>query len=495
MKLTEIERQQKLMRLMQMRLKLEAPASFSHFLGYSNPKYELEWFHRVIAEHCQMLLEGKIKNLMVFVPPQHGKSEIISRNFPAWALGRDPDLKIASCSYAADLSEQFSRSVQRIIESPEYQEIFPDTYLSTSLKAKNDPRTYIKNVDFFETVGHRGFFKAVGVGGPLTGTPVDIAIIDDPVKDAAEAYSLTYRQKVWEWYNTVLTTRLHNHSRQLFIMTRWHEDDLAGRILKAEADEWKVLAIPAICEKENDGGLSNRKVGEALWASHHSVQKLIKQKNRSPREFSALYQQHPVIEGGNIVKRDWFQHIGYQEFKALHGFQPINFYLDTAYDKKSQQKSVDNDPSGIIAATKVGRDIYIIHGTKFYKEMPDMLRFLPEYMAQWGNKTSRLCIEPKASGKSVAQMLRDQTDLNVMFTETPTDSKEVRLRAVSPKVECGRVFLVDGAWVEDFLDEVCGFPSQPHDEYVDILGYAINDLSRDDGDNLTDAELEDILFT
>ena len=141
MKLTEIEKQQKLMRLMQMRLKLQASASFSHFLGYSNPKYELEWFHRVIAEHCQMLLEGKIKNLMVFVPPQHGKSEIISRNFPAWALGRDPDLKIASCSYAADLSEQFSRSVQRIIESPEYQEIFPDTYLSTSQQAKNDPRT------------------------------------------------------------------------------------------------------------------------------------------------------------------------------------------------------------------------------------------------------------------------------------------------------------------------------------------------------------------
>ena len=240
---------------------------------------------------------------------------------------------------------------------------------------------------------------------------------------------------------------------------------------------------------------SERHIGEALWEARHSIAKLEKFRERAPKEFNALYQQRPTIDGGNIVKRDWFQHIGYQEFKALHGYQPINFYLDTAYDKKSQQKSVDNDPSGIIAATKVGRDIYIIHGTKFYKEMPDMLRFLPEYMAQWGNETSRLCIEPKASGKSVAQMLRDQTNLNVMFTETPTDSKEVRLRAVSPKVECGRVFLVDGAWVEDFLDEVCGFPSQPHDEYVDILGYAINDLSRDDGDNLTDAELEDILFT
>ena len=228
MRTTEIEKRKRLMKLRQAKLRLEAPTSFSHFLGYSNPKYQLEWFHRVIAEHCQMLLEGKIKNLMVFVPPQHGKSEIISRNFPAWALGRDPDLKIASCSYSSDLSEQFSRSVQRIIESPSYQEIFPDTFLSSSKLAKDDPRTYIKNVDFFEIVGHEGFYKAVGVGGPLTGTPVDIAIIDDPVKDAKEAYSPTYREAVWNWYNTVLTTRLHNDSKQLFIMTRWHEDDLAG---------------------------------------------------------------------------------------------------------------------------------------------------------------------------------------------------------------------------------------------------------------------------
>ncbi len=131
----------------------------------------------------------------------------------------------------------------------------------------------------------------------MTGTPVDIAIIDDPVKDANEANSITYRQRVWDWYNTVLSTRLHNSSRQLFIMTRWHEDDLAGRILKAESQEWTVLAIPAICEQEYDGGLSERHIGDALWPSHHSIEKLQKQKARAPREFNALYQQHPTIEG------------------------------------------------------------------------------------------------------------------------------------------------------------------------------------------------------
>lgn len=481
MRITEAERRKKLMRLKQAKLRLEAPTSFSHFLGYSNPKYHLEWFHRVIAEHCQMLLEGKIKNLMVFVPPQHGKSEIISRNFPAWAFGRDPDLKIASCSYASDLSEQFSRSVQRIIESQKYQDIFPETYLASSRKAKDDPTTYIKNLDFFELAGHQGFYKAVGVGGPLTGTPVDIAIIDDPVKDATEAYSPVYRERVWNWYNTVLTTRLHNDSKQLFIMTRWHEDDLAGRILKAEPDEWTVLSIPAICEKEHDGGLSQRHIGDPLWPERHSLAKLEKQRNRSPREFSALYQQRPVIEGGNIVKRDWFGKISPADFKALRFEEPIHFYLDTAYEEHKVKS--DNDPSGILAACRIGTLVYLTHAMKVYKEMPDLLRFLPEYIAaQGGNGESKLHVEPKANGKSVVQMLKATSFLNVKETEPPTDSKETRLKVVSPRIECGRVVLVEGTWNDDFLDEVCGFPALEHDEFVDILGYAINDLYEDDDD-------------
>lgn len=481
MRLTEVERIRKIMKLKQERLKLLAPTSFAHFLGYSNPKYQLEWFHRVIAEHCQMLLEGKIKNLMVFVPPQHGKSEIVSRNFPAWALGVNPDLKIAGCSYSSDLAEQFSRSIQRTIDSREYQSIFPDTFLSGSKLKESDLKGYLRHEDIFETVGRSGFYKAVGVGGSLTGTPVDIAIIDDPVKDAAEAYSITYRQKVWDWYNTVLTTRLHNASHQLFIMTRWHEDDLAGRILKAEPEDWVVLSIPAICERENDNGLSTRHVGEALWEEKHSLLKLTKQKNRAPREFNALYQQHPSVEGGNIVKRDWFRKISMAEFKALRFREPMHFYLDTAYNKK--KKGQDNDPSGILSACRIGNFIYLYDAQQMWKEMPDLLRFLPEYIsAHEGSDESKLHVEPKANGISVVQMLKDISTLNVKETPTPTDDKEVRLRVVSPRIECGRVFLVEGSWNDDFLDEVCGFPSQPHDEFVDILGYAINDLYEDDDD-------------
>lgn len=475
-----LEIAEQILKLKQQRLKMLAPTDFAHFLGYINPTYELEWFHRIIAEHCQMLLEGKIKNLMVFMPPQHGKSEIISRNFPAWAFGRNPNLKIVGCSYSSDLADQFSRAIQRTIDAEEYREIFPKTYLNGSNVVTN-VKGYLRNVNVFEMVGHKGFYKACGVGGGLTGTPVDIAIIDDPVKDAQEANSITYRQRVWDWYNSVLSTRLHNNSKQLFIMTRWHEDDLAGRILKAEPNDWTTLVIPAICEEENDGGMSERHIGDPLWASRHSLEKLLKQRARAPREFNALYQQRPTIEGGNLVKREWFRTISRSEFEAMRFNEPMHFYLDTAYGKRSGK--VDNDPSGILAACRIKNNIYLFDAQKVWKEMPDLLKFLPEYIkAHYGDKESILHVEPKANGLSVIQMIREYSSLNVKDTPTPTDSKEVRLRAVSARIECGRVYLVEGTWNEDFLDEVCGFPAMPHDEYVDILGYAINDLYEDDSD-------------
>lgn len=473
---SEKERLVKLRRIM---LKRDAPKRFASFLGYANPKYQAEWFHILIADYCQKLYEGKIKNLMVFVPPQHGKSEIISRNFPAWVLGKNPDMKIIGSSYSSYLADGFSLNIQRTIESAEYQSIFPETQLN-GMSGKYI-RGYKRNEDYFDIINHRGFYKAVGVGKGLTGMPVDIAIIDDPVKDAVEALSPVYRERAWNWYNTVLTTRLHNESRQLFIMTRWHEDDLAGRILKIEPEDWTVLVIPAICEIENDNGLSQRHIGEALWPQRHSLAKLMKQKKRSPRDFSALYQQRPTIEGGNIVKRDWFQRISLADFNALRYREPIHFYLDTAYNKKKTKN--DNDPSGILAACRIKNNIYIIHAQSVWKEMPDLLRFLPEYInAHGGSSESKLHIEPKANGVSVVQMLKAISTLNVKETPCPTDDKEVRFRVVSPRVECGRVFLVDGVWVEDFLNQVCSFPAAAHDEFVDILGYAINDLYEDDDD-------------
>lgn len=484
MRLTDeqIKRKLELERLL---LKMDAPNMFYKFIPYVNPLYQSQWFHRVIADHCQMLMEGKIRNLMVFVPPQHGKSEIVSRNFPAWALGRNPDLKIVGTSYSANLAEQFSRSIQRIIDSPEYQAIFPDTYLNGS-NVRTDVRGYLRNVDIFETVGRKGFYKAVGVGGSLTGTPVDIAIIDDPVKSDKEAYSATYRERVWDWYVSVLLTRLHNDSKQLFIMTRWHDDDLAGRILKKEPEKWTVLSIPAIRETLSDGNsFDPRKVGDALWPHRHSLERLLDAQKRSPRFFSALYQQHPTIEGGNIIKEQWFNHISLYDFKKKrNGGEPIVFFVDTAYTEKTS-----NDPTGIIGSCMVGNDIYIVCGKKVNMKFPELCRFLPSYVRDNGyGRGSTVRIEPKANGLSVIDQLRESTDLNVVATHSPKDSKETRLNSSSPYVESGRVWLVDGDWNELFVDEVCGFPAKPHDEFVDLLCYAV-DYHRSSYSELSDEEI------
>ena len=469
MRLTDAQVKRKL-ELERMLLRMDAPNRLCKFIPYMNPQYSQQWFHRVIADNCQKLLEGKIKNLMVFVSPQHGKSEIISRSFPAYALGRNPDLKIVGTSYSANLAEQFSLSIQRIIDSKEYQAIFPNTYLNGS-NVRTNVKGYLRNVDMFETVGHKGFYKAVGVGGSLTGTPVDIAIIDDPVKDAMEAYSPVYRERVWDWYTSVLLTRLHNESKQLFIMTRWHDDDLAGRILKREADKWTVLSIPAIRETLDDGNdFDPREVGEALWPERHSLGRLLDAQKRSPRFFSALYQQHPTIEGGNIIKEAWFGRISAFDFKKKRMDEPIIFFVDTAYTEKTS-----NDPTGILGSCMIGNNIYIVCAKKVNMKFPELCRFLPSYVRDNGyGEGSSVRIEPKANGISVIDQLYESTDLNVVSTPSPKESKETRLNSASPYVESGRVYLVEGDWNDTFIDEVCGFPAKPHDEFVDLLCYSLD---------------------
>ena len=449
----------------------DAALRFPVFLTYTTPSYSRQWFHTLVAKKCQSLIEDTLgkRKLMIFLPPQHGKSEIVSRKLPAWALGYNPKLKIVGTSYSADLAQQFSRSIQRTLDCIEYKEVFPGTFLNGKNVPSDIRKNYQRNVDFFETVGHGGFYKAVGVGGSLTGTPVDIGIIDDPVKDALEAYSQTYRDRVWDWYTNVFLTRLHNESKQLLIMTRWHSDDLAGRLLEQEGDSWEVVCIPAIKEDGTNPD-DPRKVGEALWEDKHSKQRLLETEQRSPRTFAALYQQRPTIIGGNIIKRGWFRRVSMAEFSRIHHSEPIVFFLDTAYTSKQE-----NDPTGIIATCKIGNDMYVVHGEKVRLKFPDLIRYIPNYVNSHGyTQRSSIRIEPKANGISVVDQLKEKTGLNVTKTPSPKDDKETRLNAASPSVECGRVVLVDGAWNEGFIDEVCGFPSKPHDEYVDVLAYAVD---------------------
>ena len=286
--------------------------------------------------------------------PTHN-SELTSRRLPAFILGLNPKAKIIGCSYSADLATSFNRDVQRIIDDEKYHDIFPDTLLNSSNVRTAAKGNFLRNSDLFEIVNHRGFYKSVGVGGSLTGTPADIGIIDDPVKDAVEAESATYRARVWDWFTQVFMTRLHNDSQIIVTQTRWNLDDLSGRILKHlnHDNSWTILSLPAICEgniNENDP----REIGEALWESKHSLKRLNEIKGANPRAFHALYQQDPKpFEGGLVYPK--FKTISIGEFDNAKGLS--GYGLDFGF----------NDPTALIHCKldKLNKKLYICE--KLYK--------------------------------------------------------------------------------------------------------------------------------
>lgn len=279
-----------------------ARRNFADFISYTKPDYQFNWHHKAICDKLYSFSRGNIKKLMLFVPPQHGKSELSTRRLPAYILGLDPNKKIAICSYSATIASNFNRDIQRIIDDTLYYDIFPLTSLNENSAVNPSKNTYLRNSETFEIVGHNGFVKTVGVGGSLTGTPVDIGIIDDPFKDREQAMSGTIREKVWSWYTDVFETRLHNGSQQLIIMTRWDEDDLAGRILSRDKD-WHVVRFPAIKKRESPD--DPRNIGEALWPEKHSLDRLQKIEEDSPTTFNSLYQQEPKAPKDLLVFPEW----------------------------------------------------------------------------------------------------------------------------------------------------------------------------------------------
>ena len=266
-----------------------AKRNFADFVQYVTQHYEMQWFHSYLCKKLDAFERGEIKKLMVFMPPQHGKSELTTRKFPAYLLGKNPNRKMVVSSYNATLASQFNRDIQRVIDSQEYHDIFPKTLLNES-NVVTISASYLRNSEIFEIVNYYGFLKSCGRGGALTGTPIDIGIIDDPIKDRAEAMSVTIREGLWSWYKDVFETRLHNNSQQLIILTRWHEDDLAGKLLKRDKD-WELVVFEGIKETENE--YDPRQMGEALWQNRHSLERLLKVKQTSPLTFNSLYQQSP----------------------------------------------------------------------------------------------------------------------------------------------------------------------------------------------------------
>lgn len=287
---------------LQERLERKARTDLLSMTLATMPTFTRSYFFERYYSILTSFAKKEIRKLMVFMPPQHGKSEGSTRRLPAFILGKNPDTKLAIISYSATKARKFNREIQRVIDSPEYANIFPETSLSAS-NATN-AGTWLRNADECEIVGYRGGFKTVGVGGPLTGEPVDCLIMDDIYKDAKTAWSPVVRSAIEDWYDTVAETRLHNDSQQLIVFTRWHELDLAGRLLEqqgtyseANPNGWVVVTYPAI-KIGKPTKYDPREEGQALWPERHDLDKLKSVRERNPHVFESLYQQDPKpLEG------------------------------------------------------------------------------------------------------------------------------------------------------------------------------------------------------
>ena len=433
------------------------------------------WHIPYICDELQKLSSNikerkpKLYDIIINIPPGTTKSTIVSVMFPAWLWAIDPSIRIISSSYSGDLSIELATKSKDIIESDRYRRYFPEV----SIRRDKSGKQHYEN-----EAG--GFRYATSTGATVTGFHAHIIINDDPV-NPKQANSEVMRQTANEHTKTLSSRKVNKENTPVVtIMQRLHEDDVTGYLLKKKGETIRHLCLPAeVSDDVKPAELKARYVDGLLDPKRLSRETLAEAKtDLGAQQYSGQYDQNPVPDGGNIIKYEWFRRISLADFRAMRFREPIHFYLDTAYDKKGRN---DNDPSGILAACRIGQHIYLVDAQKVYKGMPDLLRFLPDYVyTHGGDKESILHIEPKANGISVVQMLEEITTLNVRRTPTPVDSKETRLKAVSPRIECGRVYIVEGSWNEEFTTGVCGFPSLKHDEFVDILGYAINDLYEDD---------------
>lgn len=300
------------------------------FAEYLQRAFQPTPFHKSYYRVLDLFARGSIKNLIIQAPPQHGKSQGSSRFLPAYMLGLNPDTKIGICSYAATIAKDFNRDVQRLIDCDEYRAVFPETLLNGS-NVVTVANNYLRNSDVFEIVNHTGSLRVVGRGGSLTSKTIDVMIYDDLYKDSSEANSPQIRAGAWDWYTKVARTRLHNESQQLIVFTRWHPDDIIGKIIESEkvifaeswtdfenvpAGAWVLVNYEAIktgAPTEIDG----REPGVALWPARHSLERLLAQKQLDPIGFQCLYQGDPGNAEGKLYqpfktwveKQDWGQYV------------------------------------------------------------------------------------------------------------------------------------------------------------------------------------------
>jgi len=425
------------------------------------PNFQSARHHIAIIDALEAVERGDIRRLLLELPPRHGKSTLASHLFPSWYLGRNPDRRVIACSYSVDLSFDLSRKARNLLSSPEYAAIFPNVRLAP------DPRS-VGQWNLCEP--HLGGYVSAGVGGGITGRGAHLLLIDDPLKNAEEAASSTILDAHWNWYTSTAYTRLEGEGAVILITTRWSEADLAGRLLRAQAeggDQWHVVHLPALAEENDQLG---RAVDEALWPEKYDEGALARIRAViGPRDFAALYQQRPSPPAGTIFLREWWKR--FATFDRSQAQQIIQVW-DTAFQAKQT-----NDYSVCSTWAQTSSGVYILDVFRERVEFPELVRVAKDLYARWNPVA--VAIENRASGQSLIQTLRRETDIPVIAAPADTD-KVSRATAVTPYVESGRVFLPESApWVAEWIEEHASFPMGAHDDQVDTSSIALKRLFGD----------------
>jgi predicted phage terminase large subunit-like protein len=428
--------------------------------------YRDAWFHREICRELEQfsrdVAAGLSPRLMLFIPPRHGKSFLVSERFPVWHLGRHPEHLVACASHNKDLANKFSRKARELAATVMVRDTFPELELAR------------KATEEWETKAG-GAYKAVGVGSGFTGSGAHILIIDDPVRDAKQAGSKTYRDGVWDWYGSTAYTRLMPGGGILVVHTRWHEDDLAGRLLEAaksdpEAEQWKVICYPAIAEKDEE----HRKEGEALDPARYPLERLKKiAKAIGSRFWAALYQQRPSPTDGSVWQRKWWRY--YRQRPS--SFDQVLMSWDCTFKDTQSSDYVVGQVWG-----RKGADKYLLDQVRAKMDFPGTVKAIKALAAKWPQAKAKL-VEDKANGSAVIATLKSQVP--GLIAVNPEGSKEARAAAVSADIEAGNVYLPDPgytedgsnrAWVHDFVEEAAAFPNGPNDDQVDAASQALHRL-------------------
>ena len=429
-------------------------------LGYA--RYQMESYltppHiKLLASKLEAVERGDIKRLAIFMPPRHGKSILTSEFFPAWYLGRNPKKFIICSTYGQELADDFGRKVRNQLQDPHYQELFPDVGLATDSSSMRRFNT-----------SKGGVYYAVGAGSAITGRGAHLLLIDDPIKGREDADSDAMRSNLLDWYRSTAYTRLMPGGSVVLIQTRWHEDDLAGWVLKeTEHEGWEVIEFPAVLDKRA-AKLLKKKEGDALWAEAYPLTRLEEiKKTLGSREWASLYAQKPSVEEGNIMKRWWWK-----TWKKKDPPQ-CDYILqswDTAYTSNKTSDYSACTTWGIFMDDDNVANAILLGSRRDRWEFPELKRMAVELYNQ--HNPDLIIIEAKASGWSLVQEL-SRMGIPITPYNPKKQNKMARVHSITPILESGKVWAPDKDWAEDVIAQCASFPNSKNDDLVDSTSQAL----------------------